>query len=304
MASLSVTLYSLACSDQGRDSQVSSFVFGYHHHMRISVIIPAAGSSSRFNAGNDDPLAALGPPRSKLDEDLAGKTVLQRTIELFNTRDDVHQIIVAGPRDDQTFANFKAHHGDRLSLLGATLVRGGKDHRYETVQAALALVDESATHIAIHDAARPATKHELIDRIFDTAKNHPAVIPGVPLSDTLKRAKPDPIGDAGDVDQIAAILGAESTSPIYAVDQTLDRANLFAIQTPQVFERELLFRAYAQPDLGSTDDAGLIERLGEQVVIVQGDPTNLKLTHANELPLLRAIMGIKKTAPRPTHKRF
>ncbi len=272
--------------------------------MRISVIIPAAGSSSRFNAGSDDPLAALGAPRSKLDEDLGGKTVLQRTIELFNTRDDVHQIIVAGPHDNQNFAKFKAHHGDRFSLLGATLVRGGKDHRYESVQAALALVDESATHIAIHDAARPATKHELIDRIFHAAKNHLAVIPGVPLSDTLKRTKPDPIGDAGEVDQVAAILGAESKSPMYAVDQTLDRANLFAIQTPQVFEREILLRAYAQDDLSSTDDAGLIERLGEQVVIVQGDPTNIKLTYANELPLLRAIMGVKKTAPRPTHKRF
>jgi len=272
--------------------------------MRISVIIPAAGSSSRFNAGVDDPLAALGAPRSKLDEDLAGKTVLQRTIELFNTREEIAQVIVAGPHDDQPFANFKAHHSDRIALLGATLVRGGQDHRWQTVQAALESVDESSTHIAIHDAARPATKPELIDRIFDAAKIHPAVIPGVPVADTLKRANPDPIGDAGDADQIAAILGSQSASPIYAVDETIDRTNLYAIQTPQIFERDLLLRAYAQPDLGSTDDAGLIEQLGEQVVIVQGDPTNMKLTHANELPLLRAIMGIKKTASRPSHKRF
>jgi len=272
--------------------------------MRISVIIPAAGSSSRFNERNADALDALGAPKSKLDEDLAGKSVLQRTIELFNTRDDVHQIIVAGPYDEQQMSSFKDHHGDRISLLGATLVRGGKTHRWESVQAALGVVDESATHIAIHDAARPTTKPELIDRIFDTAKNHPAVIPGIPVSDTLKRAKPDPIGDAAEVDQIAAILGAPSPSPMYAVDHTIDREHLFAIQTPQIFERALLLRAYAQPDLGATDDAGLIEQLGEQVVIVEGDPTNIKLTHAGDLPLLCAIMGLKKTASCPTHKRF
>jgi len=272
--------------------------------MRISIIIPAAGSSSRFNQGNADALDALGAPRSKLDEDLAGKSVLQRTIELFNTREEVTQIIVAGPFDDHAFTSFKDHHGDRIALLGATLVKGGETHRWQTVQAALAFVDEAATHIAVHDAARPATKPELIDRIFDTAAKHPVVIPGVPVADTLKRAKPDPIGDAGEVDQIAAILGAQSLSPMYAVDQTIDRKHLFAIQTPQIFERSLLVRAYDQSNLGSTDDAGLIEQLGEQVVIVQGDPTNIKLTHADELPLLRAIMGLKKTASRPTHKRF
>jgi 2-C-methyl-D-erythritol 4-phosphate cytidylyltransferase len=272
--------------------------------MRISVIIPAAGSSSRFNQHTADALDALGAPRSKLDEDLAGKSVLQRTIELFNTREEVAQIIVAGPFDAQAFAGFKDHHGDRIALLGATLVKGGETHRWQTVLAALAFVDEAATHIAVHDAARPATKPELIDRIFDTAKEHPAVVPGVPVADTLKRVKPEPIGDAGEVDQIAAILGAQSSSPIYAVDHTIDRAHLYGVQTPQIFERSLLIRAYAQPNLGSTDDAGLVELLGEQVVIVQGDPTNIKLTHADELPLLRAIMGLKKTAQRPTHKRF
>ena len=151
---------------------------------------------------------------------------------------------------------------------------------------------------------RPATKPELIDRVFDAAKSYPAVIPGTPVSDTLKRVEPKPIGDAGDVDQVAAILGAESKSPVHKVVGTIDRANAMAIQTPQIFERDLLIRAYAQDDLSSTDDAGLIERLGEQVIVVAGEPTNMKLTHANELPLLRAIMGVKKSASRPNNKRF
>ena len=272
--------------------------------MRISVIIPAAGSSSRFNADSNDPLASLGAPRSKLDEDLGGKAVLQRTVELFNTRDDVHQIIVAGPSDPRAFAEFKEHHGDRLILLGVKLIAGGQADRWQTVKLALAQVDPSCTHVAVHDAARPATPHDLIDRLFDAAKAHNAVVPGTPMSDTLKRINPEPINDGAGVDQIAAILGDAEKTPSYMVDETIDRTNTMAIQTPQIFERELLLKAYAQADLASTDDAGLVERLGHQVLVVPGDPTNMKLTHANELPLLRAIMGIKETAPRPTHKRF
>lgn len=142
--------------------------------MRISVIIPAAGSSTRYNANNNDP---LGTTRSKLDEDLGGKTVLQRSIELFNTREEVGQVIVAGPHDDDAFADFKLRHADRISLLGAMLVQGGKTHRYETVANAIKVLDDACTHVAIHDAARPATSAALIDRIFDAAKSHPAVVP-------------------------------------------------------------------------------------------------------------------------------
>lgn len=272
--------------------------------MRICVIIPAAGSSTRYNTTSDDPLGALGEPRSKLDEDLGGKTVLQRAVELFNTRDEVAQIIVAGPHDEAAFAAFSLRHADRLSLLGARLVRGGQTHRYQTVQAALQSIDESCTHVAIHDAARPATDPALIDRVFDAAKSHPAVIPGAPVADTLKRVGGAPLEDSGDIDQVAAILGVDKRADIFAVEQTVDRANLVQVQTPQIFGRELLLRAYAQPDLASTDDAQLVERLGEPVVVVEGDALNIKLTRQRDLPLLRAIMGVNAPSQRPAHKRF
>src|SRR5215471_1099273 len=115
--------------------------------MRIAVIIPAAGASSRY--------LATGGLRSKLDEDLGGKPVLQRTVELFTKHDDVGQIVVAGPADDASFEEFRQRHGDRLGLHGAKLVKGGVTHRYETVKAALAEVADDCTHIAVHDAARP-----------------------------------------------------------------------------------------------------------------------------------------------------
>jgi 2-C-methyl-D-erythritol 4-phosphate cytidylyltransferase len=271
--------------------------------MRICVIIPAAGSSTRYNA-TSDALDVLGSPRSKLDEDLGGKTVLQRSVELFNTREEVGQVIVAGPHDDRAFADFELRHSDRLALLGATLVRGGKDHRYQTVANALQSLDDDATHIAIHDAARPATDPALIDRVFDAAKNHSAVIPATQVSDTLKRVDPEPLEESGNADTVASILGVGTTHPMHRVQGTVDRANLMLVQTPQIFERALLLRAYAQDDLASTDDAGLVERLGEQVIVVEGDPLNLKLTRQGDLPLLRAIMGVKGPSQRPTHKRF
>ncbi|MEZ6244055.1 MAG: 2-C-methyl-D-erythritol 4-phosphate cytidylyltransferase [Phycisphaerales bacterium] len=269
--------------------------------MRICVIIPAAGASKRFSEAGDTDLIA---PRSKLDEDLGGRPVLQRTVELFTKDDRVSSIIVAGPHADEAFADFSMRHADRLGMLGATLVRGGKTHRYETVKAALAHVPEDATHVAVHDAARPAARPELIDRVFDTAERHGAVIPVIAAPDTVKRVGEEIADDAG-ADPLAAILGAGGKkSVIRQVSETLDRRGLVLAQTPQVFTRELLLRAYAQDDLTSTDDASLVERLGEPVVTVEGDPRNVKITTPADVPLVRAILGFRPPAERATHKKF
>jgi 2-C-methyl-D-erythritol 4-phosphate cytidylyltransferase len=271
--------------------------------MKISVIIPAAGSSTRFNGSGDD-ADLLGMGRSKLDEDLGGKTVLQRTIELFNTHESVCQIIVAGPHDPEAMSTFKLRHGDRISLLGAELVIGGKDHRCQSVQAAMVNVSDDATHVSIHDAARPATPPELVDRVFDAAGRFDAVIPVIPVSDTLKRVSSEPIDDQSEADPLAAILGAGGANPMHEVVGGLDRSDAVLVQTPQVFEKSLLVRAYQQEDLTSTDDAGLIERLGERVVTVQGDERNMKLTRQGDLPILRAVMKVHAPKARASHKKF
>ncbi len=270
---------------------------------RIAVIIPAAGFSSRF--------APEGMQRSKLDEELGGRPLVQRTVELFTKNpaisESVETIILAGPHDDQAFADFKLRHGDRMALLGATICRGGETHRWQTVQAALALVPESATHVAIHDAARPCTPEHLIERLFRLCADYPAITPGLAVSDTIKRA-----GESreleGAPDPIAAILGATSTDEVRDVESTLDRRGLFATQTPQVFEVSLLRRAYQgietiDPD-EITDDAQLIERLGEPVTLIEGDASNIKITHAPDITIARAILGFKGEGGRPTHKRF
>ncbi|MBL8875964.1 MAG: 2-C-methyl-D-erythritol 4-phosphate cytidylyltransferase [Phycisphaerae bacterium] len=275
--------------------------------MNIAVIIAAAGASRRYTES--------GGLRSKLDEDLGGKPVLQRSVELFSKHDEVKFIVVAGPGDDADFAEFKARHSDRLGLLGAAIVKGGKEHRWQTVKAALDAIpkgegEDAITHVAVHDAARPAAPSELIDRIFELARHHPAVVPGFEVGDTLKRvSKSD--APARPSDPLAAILGAVATDEkTIVVESTVDRAGLFAVQTPQTFEIGVIRAAYAQADLSSTDDASLVEKLfasegsGRKVVIAPGDSRNIKITRAGDLALARAIMGLRGPEERPAHKRF
>lgn len=264
--------------------------------MRLAVIVPAAGSSRRFNA---DPL--LGA-RSKLDEDLGGRTVLQRTVELFHTRAETEAIIVAGPHDKEAMAAFRERHADTLALLGATVVPGGPTHRWETVRAALAAVPETATHVAVHDAARPACPADLIDRVLDAAARFDAVVPVLEIDSTVKRLG-EPVTDDRE-DPLAGILGEQEKPSLHAVDGTVDRAGLALAQTPQVFERSLLLRAYAQDDLTSTDDAGLVERLGERVVAVPGDPRNIKITRPGDIEIIRRLMNHRGPDQKPAHLRF
>ncbi|MFN0130969.1 MAG: 2-C-methyl-D-erythritol 4-phosphate cytidylyltransferase [Phycisphaerales bacterium] len=266
--------------------------------MNLAVIIPAAGQSVRYAEG-------LEFPRSKLDEDLGGRPVLHRTVELFANRDEVRTIIVAGPADPGAAAEFRARHADKLGMLGVRLCTGGKTHRYETVGAALALVPADATHIAVHDAARPCVPAELLDRVIEAAGKHAAVIPAIDASDTLKRVAEAEVVDE-DVDPLDRILGGagKANTRLRRVETTLDRVRLVAVQTPQVFAADLLRRAYSQEDLASTDDAQLVERLGEAVVVVEGDPRNLKITRPIDLSLARAILGVHGPEGRATHKRF
>ncbi len=265
--------------------------------MKIAVIIPAAGQSTRYQHPQ------TGESRSKLDEDLGGKPVLQRTIELFHTRDEVATIIVAGPPDPEAFADFKLRHGDRLALFGAKLCPGSPTSRAASVAAALALADEGCTHFAVHDAARPCTSSALIDRVFDAAAHHPAVIPAIEADDTLKRVG-EPIDQAEEIDPVAAILGAGAKAPpLRPVLATMDRTDVVLVQTPQVFEASLFRRAY-KGDLTSTDDAALVEALGETVLVIEGDRRNLKITRPGDLDLARAILGLSGPRSRPTHKRF
>lgn len=231
---------------------------------RIAAIICAAGASTRFGSSNG----------SKLDQDLHGKPVLARAVEAIAKQPEVVATIVAGPAEPDALATFHDRYEQFLSAIGATICPGGIAERYETVKAGLDHLRATLTGIdavLIHDAARPCTPPTVIRHVIDALASHAAVVPAVPLADTIKRAIPEPDGTT------------------HQIQQTIDRRGLFACQTPQGFHLDQITRAYAQDDLTSTDDAQLVERLGEPVLLVPGDPRNQKITRPEDLELVRAI---------------
>lgn len=273
--------------------------------MKVAVIIPAAGASRRYAQG-------LEFPRSKLDEDLGGRPVLQRTVELFTKDDRFGTIIVAGPHDEAAMRAFREAYADKLSLMGVTICSGGKTHRFETVAAALPRVPADSTHVAVHDAARPCTPVDLIERVLGAAERHAAVVPALEVGDTLKRVGERKAG-AEDEDPLARILGTSSETRIVRfVEATVPRTGVWNVQTPQVFEANLLRRAYEAlaGQVGGanfappTDDAEVVERLGEEVIVVSGDARNIKITRPSDVPLARAILGVHGSQGRATHKKF
>lgn len=263
--------------------------------MRVGVVIPAAGRGERFG------------PSSKLDQDVGGRAMLLRAVELFTKREEVGAIVVAGPPD--RLDEFKGRYGAALSFHGVVIVPGGRAARWETVKLALAAVPADCTHVAVHDAARPAASPRLLDRVFEAARSYDAVVPALPVAATVKRVAPGTLGVADRADEALAdaILGDAGRQRIEVrrVLETVDRSDLVEVQTPQVFEAALLRRAYAQADAaGATDDAMLVERLGAPVHAVAGDPCNIKVTAPDDLRLLRAILGVAAPAERPAHMRF
>lgn len=280
--------------------------------MKIATIIPAAGVGKRFAASPQQPSPA-SPSRSKIELDLAGRPVFLRSVELFLNRPQVQQIILAVNPD--AVDQFRLRWGDKLAFHGVQIVPGGRTERWETVMLALQAVDPACTHVAVHDAARPLASANLIDRVFAAAQEHPAIVPGVPVGSTLKQVEPcEPPADHARSDPLAAILGPDpaTRAPAQRVVRTIDRSNLVEIQTPQVFEVSLLRRAYEQLAAASTsakrelsepppqglrsvtDDASLVEALGEPVYVVEGETTNLKITRPQDLPLATAILEMRK----------
>ncbi len=229
---------------------------------KFAVILPAAGRSTRFRDKEKKPFAMLD-----------GRAVWLRSAELFVTRSDVVQCVIVVGRDDQEM--FRRRYGANLAFMNVQIADGGAE-RTESVANALALLKPEAQFVAIHDAVRPCLTGELIDAVFGAAVRHGAAILAVSVADTLKRA--DAQGKVID---------------------TLPRKGLWLAQTPQVFRRDWLEDAYARRgQLGRdfTDDAQLVAAAGHAAHVVEGSPTNLKITTRADLALAEAVL---KSRPRP-----
>jgi len=259
--------------------------------MNTTVILPAAGLGTRFAVGDRS-------ASSKIAFELLHKPVFLRAIELFRGRADVDQILLAVHPD--RLDDFALRWSDKLSFLGVTLIAGSPTERWATVKLALEQVQVDATHIAIHDAARPCASPELIDRVFAAAEGLGAVVPCLPMADTVKRVNASGSAQPHAPDPIDAILGADTNPSTDAgqILETVPRQDLYRVQTPQVFERQLLTEAYAGLNAdnaaGITDDASVLERLGKPVYVIKGDPLNLKLTHPADAELLEAVLKMRE----------
>lgn len=297
--------------------------------MKIAVILPAAGLGKRFSASADsqpdsqttgqtaDGSSTKGPtglgasvaPTTKIEADLAGQPVFVRAIELFIGRAEVAQIILAVNPD--RIDEFTFRHGDKMRFLGVTIVPGGTKERWETVAKSLAAVEKSCTHVAIHDAARPLTSDATIRRVFEAALTYDAVIPGLPVSSTLKRT----VLDTPPADPLDDILGhaGKAVVELRKVVETVNRSDIVEVQTPQVFEINLLRKAYARliddksdgttAGIGITDDAGLVESLGQVVHVVQGDSGNLKITRPEDIKLAQALWQLSHQQSQSTARK-
>jgi 2-C-methyl-D-erythritol 4-phosphate cytidylyltransferase len=225
----------------------------------FAVIFPAAGRSRRFGDAK----------QKKIYHEVDGRAVWLRAVEPFVNRDDVAQLILAIAPEDREL--FERRYRANVAFLGITVLEGGAE-RFDTVAACLDRVDPSCEFVAVHDAARPFPTRELIDAVFDAARAHGAALPGLAVSDTLKRAGPDG-----------------------TIVETVSREGLFAVQTPQAFRLDLLRRAHAnRPNLAApvTDDAQLVEAIGHPCRIVAGSPYNLKITTRDDLRMAEAVARV------------
>ncbi len=232
---------------------------------RIAVILCAAGASSRFGGKVKKPFVKV-----------AGKVVLIRSIELFSENPLVSQIILAVSEEDQE--KLRINHGAFLDFSNVEVILGGKE-RFDTVRNAMAVVKSDITHVAVHDAARCCAKPEWINQVFQKAIETEAAMLASRVVSTIKRVTDGVITD------------------------TVDRSDLWEAQTPQVFKKDLLERAYANlvnlDKSKISDDSMLVEALGHEVSVVEADNSNIKITTQADVVIAQGILNSRGKA-KPT----
>ena len=220
----------------------------------LTAIIVAAGDSRRM--GFD-----------KLFTAIAGKPVIAHTISAFERANSVNGIIVVAREDRHD--EIKTMAGDENFKKVRSVIPGG-EYRQDSVRAGLEHLDSATRWVAVHDAARPLVTPEQIERVFQQCANHAAAALAEPVNDTLKRADSNLL-----------------------VSASVDRDQLYAMQTPQIFERQLIeeaYRAVYAENISVTDEVSAVERLGREVVLALNDDFNFKVTYPRDLPVAEFIL--------------
>jgi 2-C-methyl-D-erythritol 4-phosphate cytidylyltransferase len=222
----------------------------------VGVVIVAAGESTRTTG-----------KELKQFRWIAGKPMLLHSLQTFMARSDVLSVVCVVPREYAADPPPWIFQCDVDRLL---LSIGGRT-RTESVRNGLEDLPDEASITLIHDAARPLVDDALIDRVISRARAGECAIPGLPVADTVKEA-----------DETGRVV------------RTIDRAQLWRIQTPQGFPRDLIERAHREARLANataTDDAALCERIGIPVVIVPGSERALKVTDESDFERIEALFA-------------
>ena len=238
--------------------------------MSVAAVVPAAGRGER-----------LGPGQPKALRTLGGVPMLVHAVRALSRARLVDLVVVAAPADG--VAEVKALLGMHDLTAQVSVVAGGAE-RQDSVALALQALPDDVTAVLVHDAARPLVPSELVDAIAAAVlAGHCAVVPGLPIADTVKR-----VG-----------VGEGSFEP---VTETIPRSDLRSIQTPQGFDRDVLAQAHAAAreaatkgeTVLATDDACLVERLGLPVVVVPGSTEAFKITRPVDLILAEAVLAERR----------
>ncbi|MCK9230225.1 MAG: 2-C-methyl-D-erythritol 4-phosphate cytidylyltransferase [Syntrophales bacterium] len=242
-----------------------------------AVAIVVAGGSGRRMGGDI-------PKQYRL---LGGLPVITRTLGVFEESSSISGIIVVVPVEGGSGHVMEAVASRGFSKIRA-VVSGGST-RQESVRNALAALNHSVGIVAVHDGVRPLVPVDLIDLCVREARKYGAVVPGIPVADTLK--------------------SVDGTGRIRV---TVEREGLWLVQTPQVFHRHILQDAYDRAfadGFSGTDDAVLVERTGVSVVMIPGSRDNMKITLENDLARAEEILTLQRDvkqgrrAANPVHQR-
>lgn len=223
--------------------------------MNYTVVLPAAGSGKRMKAD-----------RNKLLLELSGKPIFIYTLEVFDRDPDCEGMWLAVKEDERELIE---KYVERYGIKKVKGYATGGAERQDSVRAGLEMAGPCGV-VLVHDAARPFISPVVVRELVERANVSGAAIAGVPVKDTIKKARQG------------------------VITETVDRAELWMIQTPQAFRYELLMeaaqRAKADGFLG-TDEAMLVERMGRPVQIVESTYDNVKMTTPDDLIYGQAILA-------------
>jgi 2-C-methyl-D-erythritol 4-phosphate cytidylyltransferase len=232
--------------------------------MKVTVIIPAAGLGTRMAPANKK-----GAPSKQFFE-ISGTPIVIHTLRVFARNQQISQIVVALRKNEMERFTRQL---EKEKLAKVIVVEGG-EHRQESVANALAQLKAAPDDIVlVHDAVRPFVDNEIIANVIHEVEKHGAAIAGLPAVDTIKQVE-------------RAAEGAIITS-------TIPRERIVQAQTPQGFRYALLKRAFdsaAADGFTGTDEASLVERLGESVWVVMGSARNIKITTPADMELAEYLM--------------